>query len=264
MEDILDAGVPLRDHTRAIALGLTAWVSLSQPGSEVDLGPIEWSLALFHAVGDRLGEAGALTTLSIACTATSPPDLERAEGLQRRALELVTIEEQPTFEGLFRVALGQPRTPAGRRRRRGRDLRGRPRGCPAAGRRVPREHHAHELGLGPAGAGRGASRPVRPAPRAVAPARQRRRHRVRARGAGGLRRRRGRHRARRRAPRRGRDGPPADWPGGPASNLTYRPFVDGSSPRTPPPSSRRPAARTTDVATRRPRPRARPAEPMAS
>ena len=57
-------------------------------------------------MGDRLGEAGALTTLSIACTATSPPDLERAEGLQRRALELVSIEEQPTFEGLFRVALG--------------------------------------------------------------------------------------------------------------------------------------------------------------
>jgi len=106
MQDILDAGVPMRDHTRAIALGLRAWVSLSQPGSEVDLGPIEWSLALFHAVGDRLGEAAALTTLSIACTTTSPPDLERAEGLQRRALELVTIEEQPTFEGLFRVALG--------------------------------------------------------------------------------------------------------------------------------------------------------------
>ena len=106
MQDILHAGVPLRDHTRAIALGLSSWVSLSQPGSEVNLGPIEWSLALFHAVGDQLGEAGALTTLSIACTTTSPPDLERAEGLQRRALELVTIEEQPTFNGLFRVALG--------------------------------------------------------------------------------------------------------------------------------------------------------------
>src|SRR4029453_6452097 len=33
--------------------------------------------------------------------------IERAEGLQRRALELVSIEDQPTFEGLFRVALGR-------------------------------------------------------------------------------------------------------------------------------------------------------------
>jgi tetratricopeptide (TPR) repeat protein len=106
MEDILNAGMPLRDHTRAIALGLIAWISLSQPGTKVDLGPIEWSLALFHAVGDRLGEAGALTTLSIACTTTSPPDIERAEGLQRRALELVATDDQPTFEGLFRIALG--------------------------------------------------------------------------------------------------------------------------------------------------------------
>jgi hypothetical protein len=106
MEDILHAGVPLRDHTRAIALGLTSWVSLSQPGTEVDLGPIEWSVALFHAVGDKLGEAGALTTLSIACTVTSPPDIERAEGLQRRALELVAARDHPTFEALFRDALG--------------------------------------------------------------------------------------------------------------------------------------------------------------
>ena len=106
MEDVLHAGVPLRDHTRAIALGLTSWVSLLQPGTEVDLGPIEWSLALFHAVGDRLGEGGALTALGIACTAMSPPDFERAEGLQRRALELVDAEEHPTFAGLFRDALG--------------------------------------------------------------------------------------------------------------------------------------------------------------
>jgi len=105
MEDILGAGLPLREHTRAIALGLSSWVALSQPGTEVELGPFEWSIALFHAVGDRLGEAGAITALSIACTVSSPPDLERAEGLQRRALELVPADEHPTFEALFRVAL---------------------------------------------------------------------------------------------------------------------------------------------------------------
>ncbi len=106
MEDILAAGVPLRSHTRAIAMGLSSWVSLWQPGTEVDLGRIEWSVALFHAVGDRLGEAGALTALSIASTATTPPDLERAEALQRRALELVSAREHPTFEAVFRNALG--------------------------------------------------------------------------------------------------------------------------------------------------------------
>lgn len=106
MEDILAAGVPLRSHTRAIALGLSSWVSLWQPGTKADLGRIEWSVALFHAVGDRLGEAGALTALSIASTTTTPPDLDRAEALQRRALELVSPLDHPTFEAMFRNALG--------------------------------------------------------------------------------------------------------------------------------------------------------------
>ena len=106
MDEILDAGVPLRTRTRAIALGISSWVSLSQPGANVELGPIEWSVALFRAVGDQFGEGCALTTLSMACTAQSPPDLERAEGLQRRALELVTAAEQPAFEALFRLAHG--------------------------------------------------------------------------------------------------------------------------------------------------------------
>ncbi|WP_159604943.1 DUF4062 domain-containing protein [Agromyces humi] len=106
MEDILHADVPLRDHTRAIAMGFTSWVALSQPGPEVDSGPIEWSLALFHAVGDPLGESGALTALSIACAASTPPDLERADKLQRRALELVSADEHPTFAALFKDAFG--------------------------------------------------------------------------------------------------------------------------------------------------------------
>ena len=106
MDEILGAGVPLRTRTRAIALGLSSWVALSQPGVEVDLGSIEWSVALFHAVGDPVGEGCALTTLSIACTSMSPPDLERAEKLQQRALELVATADQPAFEALFRIALG--------------------------------------------------------------------------------------------------------------------------------------------------------------
>ena len=106
MEDILQAGVPLQDRTRAIALGISSWVSLSQPGTETDLGPIEWSVALFHSIGDRFGEGLALAALSVACTAESPPDLERAEGLLRRALEFVTAEHNPTFEAMIRDTLG--------------------------------------------------------------------------------------------------------------------------------------------------------------
>lgn len=105
MQDILDAGVPLTDRSRAIALGFSSWVSLSQPGTVIDHAPIEESIALFHAAGDVFSEACALTVLSIACTAASPPDLDRAGTVQQRALELVT-DGDPTFEALFRGALG--------------------------------------------------------------------------------------------------------------------------------------------------------------
>jgi predicted ATPase len=106
MADVLDAGAPLGNRTRAIALTLTAWVSLLQPGPEVDLAPIEESAALFHAEGDAFGEGCALTVLSIACTYRSPPDLDRAEAVQRRALELVTADRDSTFNAFFRAGLG--------------------------------------------------------------------------------------------------------------------------------------------------------------
>ena len=105
MQDILDAGVPLTDRTRAIALGFSSWVSLSQPGTVIDHAPIEESIALFHAAGDVFSEACALTVLSIACTAASPPDLDRAATVQQRALDLVA-DGDPTFVALFRGALG--------------------------------------------------------------------------------------------------------------------------------------------------------------
>ena len=105
MDGILEAGVPLGDRTRAIALGFTSWVSLSQPGIRVDMGPIETSVALFRAGGDAFSEACALTVMGIACTSVTAPDLERAEACQLRALELVSSRPLPTFVALFRVAL---------------------------------------------------------------------------------------------------------------------------------------------------------------
>jgi tetratricopeptide (TPR) repeat protein len=106
MTDVLDAGVRLADRTRAIALGLSAWVSLLQPGPEVDLAPIEESAALFRADGDAFSEGCSLTVLSIACTYRSPPDLDRADVVQRRALELVPADRDSTFNAFFRAGLG--------------------------------------------------------------------------------------------------------------------------------------------------------------
>ena len=106
MADVLDAGGRLADRTRAIALALSAWVSLLQPGPEVDLAPIEESAALFHADGDAFGEGCALTVLSIACMYRSSPDLDRAEAVQRQALELVPPDLDPTLNPFFRAGLG--------------------------------------------------------------------------------------------------------------------------------------------------------------
>ena len=105
-DELLDTGVPLADRTRAIAITFSSWVALAIPGTEVDLEPLEEAAALFRAAGDRFGEGAALTVLGIACTTSSIPDLDRAEELQRRAIDLVTADEDPTFAALFRGQLG--------------------------------------------------------------------------------------------------------------------------------------------------------------
>lgn len=112
MEDILNAGKPLSDRSRAIALAFSSWVALSQPGSRADAAAVEESVALFHRSGDDFGEACALTVLSIACTAASPPDLDRAEASVRQAIDLAS--DRPTFQALFRGALGSVQLYQGR------------------------------------------------------------------------------------------------------------------------------------------------------
>ena len=105
MLEILNAGVPLTDRTRAIAFTFSAWVSVWQPRSLVDLSPLEESVALFRRDGDAFSEGAALTVLSLVLTSALPPDLDRAEESQRRALELVTPEDNATFHALFRCSL---------------------------------------------------------------------------------------------------------------------------------------------------------------
>lgn len=112
MEEILGAGVPLTDRTRAIAIAFSSWVALSQPGTVVDPAPVEQSVALFHNAGDDFGEACALTVLCIALLSAAPPDLERAETVQERAIELAS--GYPSFLALFRGALGTVQLVRGR------------------------------------------------------------------------------------------------------------------------------------------------------
>ncbi|MDR6905718.1 putative ATPase [Agromyces sp. 3263] len=105
-DDLLESGRPLAERTRAIAITFSSWVALAVPGTEVDREPLEEASALFRAAGDPLGEGAALTVLGIACTTSTDPDLGRAEALQRRAIDLVTPEDDPTFNALIRGQLG--------------------------------------------------------------------------------------------------------------------------------------------------------------
>ena len=113
-DELLETGVPLADRSRAIAITFSSWVALAIPGTEVDREPLEEAAALFHAADDRFGEGAALTVLGIACTTSSVPDLDRAEELQRRAIDLVGAEEDPTFNALFRGQLGSIELQRGR------------------------------------------------------------------------------------------------------------------------------------------------------
>ncbi|RZS63686.1 putative ATPase [Agromyces ramosus] len=113
---ILESGVPLADRTRAIAITFSSWVALVHPGTEIDRAPLIEAAALFHAAGDRFGEGAALTVQGIACATASTPDLDHAEELQRRAFELVTWQDDATFNSLFRGQLGAIELRRGRTR----------------------------------------------------------------------------------------------------------------------------------------------------
>src|SRR4029453_2885130 len=113
---LLDTGVPLADRSRAIAITFSAWVSLREPGTEVDRQPLIEAAALFHAAGDRFGEGAALTVQGIACATAATPDLDNAEDLPRRAFHIVTRDDDATFNALFRGQLGSIELLRGRAR----------------------------------------------------------------------------------------------------------------------------------------------------
>ncbi|WP_159603040.1 ATP-binding protein [Agromyces humi] len=116
MDSLLESGAPIADRSRAIAITFSSWVSLSHPGTEVDREPLIEAARLFQDAGDRFGEGAALTVQGIACATASTPDLDHAEELQRRAFELVTPQDDATFDALFRGQLGSIELLRGRAR----------------------------------------------------------------------------------------------------------------------------------------------------
>jgi predicted ATPase len=107
MDLMLDSGQPLSPRTRAIALAFTAWVPLWQTDGEVRAEPLEESAAIFRGLGDDFSEGLALTVLALAYMSAEPPDLALAEERQRSALELRGVRSDPSFDALFRGALGR-------------------------------------------------------------------------------------------------------------------------------------------------------------
>ncbi|MFE6253916.1 ATP-binding protein [Agromyces sp. NPDC057865] len=107
MDLMLDSGQPLSPRTRAIALAFTAWVPLWQTDGEVRAEPLEESAAIFRGLGDEFSEGLALTVLALAYMSAEPPDLALAEERQRTALELDGVRGEPSFDALFRGALGR-------------------------------------------------------------------------------------------------------------------------------------------------------------
>ncbi|MFH8249309.1 ATP-binding protein [Microbacterium sp. B2969] len=106
MRDVLQAGVPRTDRARAVARLVPEWVSEWQPGAMVDVEAIEYAVALLHEAKDAFSEGCALTILAIAFNASTPPRLDRAEEALRRALELVPVDVDPSFNAVFRSVMG--------------------------------------------------------------------------------------------------------------------------------------------------------------
>lgn len=107
MELVLASGRPLSPRTRAIALTLSTWVALWQPDTDIRTEPTDEAVSLFRAAGDRFSEGLALSIASLSYMSAMPADLDRAEALQRAALEVATAQRQPTFVSLFESALGR-------------------------------------------------------------------------------------------------------------------------------------------------------------
>ncbi|WP_254431348.1 DUF4062 domain-containing protein [Agromyces sp. Marseille-P2726] len=107
METVLESGLPLSPRTRAIARAFSSWVAVWQPDAEIRTESMDEVIAFFREVGDEFSEGQALTFASLSYMSAAPRDLDRAEALQRSALELPAIRRDATFLSLFESNLGR-------------------------------------------------------------------------------------------------------------------------------------------------------------
>lgn len=106
MQDVLETGVQLTGRTLAIARLMPAWVSLWQPNAAIDVEAIEESVLLFHEAEDGFSEGCALAILGIAYGAMTPPELDLAAEVLHRALDLVPVDLDASFNAVFTSVLG--------------------------------------------------------------------------------------------------------------------------------------------------------------
>ena len=107
MEIVLDSGRSLSPRTRAIARAYSSWVAVWQPDAEITTEPMDEVIELFRTVGDQFSEGLALTIAALSHMSALPADLERAEALERSALELPAVRRDATFVSLYESNLGR-------------------------------------------------------------------------------------------------------------------------------------------------------------
>ncbi|MBB2965677.1 DUF4062 domain-containing protein [Leifsonia aquatica] len=107
MAEALDAGEPLSDRTRAIALYFTGTIEFwKDPDGRVAASLAE-SADLFHRAGDADGEGLARISLALALLAGERPDIPRAQEVMEASLALFRSTGSVWGESMAHVLLGR-------------------------------------------------------------------------------------------------------------------------------------------------------------
>ncbi|MFC0681146.1 DUF4062 domain-containing protein [Lysobacter korlensis] len=87
MTMLLQTGQPMSNRSRAIAMWMSSFSGLFQPGGKSPISGLAETAELFAQVGDRTGERFALVALGVEYATTDPPDLDRATAAMEQALD---------------------------------------------------------------------------------------------------------------------------------------------------------------------------------
>jgi predicted ATPase len=107
MDELLAAGLPLDDRTRARALYFSHSITLWQDPNERVVPGLSESAELFGRVGDRSGEGLAHLSLALAAIAVRPPDPARAEEALDRSIRLLHEAHDGWGEAMALVTSGR-------------------------------------------------------------------------------------------------------------------------------------------------------------